>query len=261
MFNFATQFEVDNFKEFTFRRLTFLDAVEFSRASNESLETKSAYLDLGYSPEPRPFIDNFQDFMDSLKSKEIDLFGIFNEGKLLGVGIYSFITYSPNGCQIVIWMRKSALGKNMGTYFLKRLTSHAFYKKEFRFVELMIDETNLASRRMAEKVGYVHIESFAAYTQGEKGSGVLCRYMCFIGEIVALAELYEKRAIDLIDHPAYEIQFRYLIYNENVNEAFKWPYPIIEHEEKAEEPKKKRPRRNPYRQAVMSTSYIPKYKD
>ena len=49
--------------------------------------------------------------------------------------------------------------------------------------------------------------------------------------------------------------------NENVNEAFKWPYPIIEHEEKAEEPKKKRPRRNPYRQAVMSTSYIPKYKD
>jgi RimJ/RimL family protein N-acetyltransferase len=54
-------------------------------------------------------------------------------------------------------MRKSALGKNMGTYFLKRLTSHAFYKKEFRFVELMIDETNLASRRMAEKVGYVNI--------------------------------------------------------------------------------------------------------
>ena len=168
MFNFATQFEVDTFKELTFRRLTFLDAVEFSRASNESIESMSSYLDLGYFSKPRPFIDNFYDFMDSLKSKEIDLFGIFNEGKLLGVGIYSFLTYSPNGCQILIWMRKSALGKNMGTYFLKRLTSHAFYKKEFRFVELMIDETNLASRRMAEKVGYVHIESFAAYTQGEK---------------------------------------------------------------------------------------------
>ena len=261
MFNFATQFEVDTFKELTFRRLTFLDAVEFSRASNESIESMSSYLDLGYFSKPRPFIDNFYDFMDSLKSKEIDLFGIFNEGKLLGVGIYSFLTYSPNGCQILIWMRKSALGKNMGTYFLKRLTSHAFYKKEFRFVELMIDETNLASRRMAKKVGYVHIESFAAYTQGEKGSGVLCRYMCFIGEIVALAELHEKRAIDLIDHPAYEIQFRYLINNENVNKAFKWPYLIIEHEKKVEEPKKKRSGRYPYKQRVMSTSPIPRYKD
>jgi hypothetical protein len=106
--------------------------------------------------------------------------------------------------------------------FLKRLTSHAFYKEYFRFVELVIYETNKASRRVAEKVGYVHIEGVASYTQGKRGSGVLCRYMCFIGEIVALVELYGKRAIDLIDHLAYEIQFRYLINNENVNEAFKW---------------------------------------
>ena len=227
MFNFATQFEVDNFKEFAFRRLTFLDAVEFSRASNESIESMSSYLDLGYFSKPRPFIDNFYDFMDSLKSKEIDLFGIFNEGKLLGVGIYSFLTYSPNGCQIVIWMRKSALGKNMGTYFLKKLTSHAFYKEEFRFVELMIDETNLASRRMAEKVGYVHIESFASYTQGEKGSGKYCRYICFDSTIDALAEGYGKKQIDLIDHPSYEPKFIDLILDENINEAFKWPPPML----------------------------------
>jgi hypothetical protein len=86
----------------------------------------------------------------------------------------------------------------------------------------VIDETNRASRRMAEKVGYVHIESVTSYTQGKRGSGVLCCYMCFIGEIVGFVELYGKRAIDLIGHLAYEIQFRYLINNDNVNEAFKW---------------------------------------
>jgi len=261
MLNFATQYEVDNFKDFTFRLLTVLDAAEFSRANNESIESTSSYLDLNYFSEPRPFIENFQNFMDSLRSRDRDLFGLYNQGKLLGVGIYSSLTYSPNGCQVVGWMRKSVLNKNIGTYALKRLTSYAFYQKKFRFVELLIDETNLASRRTAEKVGYVHIESFAAYTQGNKGSGVLCRYICFIEELEALADTYEKRAIDLINHPAYEIQFRDLIHNEDLNEALKWPYPIIEHVKKLEESKKKKSRRYPDRQRVMSTSPIPKYKD
>jgi hypothetical protein len=90
---------------------------------------------------------------------------------------------------------------------------------------------------------------------------VLCRYICFIEELVALADTYEKRAVDLINHPAYEIQFRDLIHNENLNEALKWPYPIIEHEKKAEVPKKKSSGRYPYRQRIMSTSPIPKHKD
>ena len=104
---------------------------------------------------------------------------------------------------------------------------HAFLNKKFHFVELLIDETNSASRRMAEKVGYIHIETFDAYTQGEKGSGNLCRYLCFDSTIDALAEGYGKKEIDLIDHPAYKPEFIDLILNENINEAFKWPPPML----------------------------------
>ena len=80
---------------------------------------------------------------------------------------------------------------------------------------------------MAEKVGYTYIETFDTYTQGEKGSGNLCRYICFDATIGVLAEGYGKKEIDLIDHPAYEPEFIDLILDENINEAFKWPPPMF----------------------------------
>jgi len=227
MVEFATLYEVDNFKEFELRPITPLDALEFAKAQNESFEQLSNYFNQDYFAKPRSFIEIFNNLMENIRSQDMDFYGFYNGKRLLGVGSYHFISYSGNGCQVVIWMRRSEEGKNIGTYFLKRLTLYAIYNKKFRFVELLIDESNLASRAIARKVGYEHLESFAGHTEGRLGSGTYCRYLCFNGEIEALAELYEKRAIDLIDHPAYNIHFRHLIHNEDVNEAFKWPYPIL----------------------------------
>ena len=100
---------------------------------------------------------------------------------------------------------------------------HAFFNKKFHFAELLIDETHTASRSMAEKVGYIYIETFETYTQGEKGSGKYCRYICFDSTIDALADGYGKKEVDLIDHPAYDPKFIDLILDESINEAFKWP--------------------------------------
>jgi len=75
---------------------------------------------------------------------------------------------------------------------------------------------------MADKVGYELVESFPAHTTGRMGSGTYCRYLCFDGQIDALAEEYGRRKIDLIDHPAYSSSFRGLINDERVNEALSW---------------------------------------
>ena len=110
---------------------------------------------------------------------------------------------------------------------MKRLTSHALYEKKFRFVELIIDEKNMASRRMAEKVGYELIEIMDVYTQGKLGSGKYCRYILFDGEIESLAMNYHKQPMDLIDHPAYEREHRGLIHDDWINQYLAWPWEIL----------------------------------
>jgi hypothetical protein len=119
---------------------------------------------------------------------------------------------------------------------MKRLTSHAFYKKGFRFAELVIDKENHASRRMAEKVGYELMEILAVKTQGKLGSGKYCRYIIFNGEIESIAENYHKQPIDLIDHPAYDKEFRYLIHDDWINSYLAWPWEIMNKKEYEGEP-------------------------
>jgi predicted acetyltransferase len=65
-------------------------------------------------------------------------------------------------------MRTSEAGKKIGAYLLKKLTLFAIYEKKFRFVELLIDESNLASRKIASNVGYEHIETFTGDTSGRR---------------------------------------------------------------------------------------------
>jgi RimJ/RimL family protein N-acetyltransferase len=210
MVKFATQYEVDNFKDFEFRLLTPLDALEFSKAQNESLSRLSDYFDPDILPRPNSFIDSFSSLLATIRSQELDLFGMFKGERLLGVGSYHFLEYSNHGCQIVIWVRSSEMGKRIGSYFLKRLTLHAIYNKKFRFVELLIDKSNSASRAIATKVGYEHIHNYEGKTEGKLASGVYCRYICFDAEIEALAEEFQRRKIDLIDHPAYIKELRNL---------------------------------------------------
>lgn len=227
MINWATQEEVDRFANFDFRLLTRADFPEFAQAYRESIHSMSTFLDLGYFSEQRPYLEMLKYFQNMIKSRTVDLFGIFDKGKLLGVANYFWTSYSENGTQITLWMRQANKNKGVGTYFMKRLTSHAFYNKGFRFVELVIDEQNKASRRMAEKVGYELMEVIEVETQGNLGSGKYCRYIIFNGEIESIAENYHRQPIDLIDHPAYDKEFRYLIHDEMINSYLKWPWEIL----------------------------------
>jgi RimJ/RimL family protein N-acetyltransferase len=227
MINWATEDEVNRFANFEFRILTRDDFPEFAQAYRESIESMSTYLDLGYFSQQRPYLEMLKYFQSMIKDQTVDLFGIFDKGRLLGVANYYWTSYSGNGTQITLWMRSSERSYGLGTYFMKRLTSHAIFDKKFRFVELIIDEKNTPSRRMAEKVGYELIEIMDVYTQGKLGSGKYCRYILFDGEIESIAINYHKQPMDLIDHPAYEREHRSLIHDEWINRYLAWPWEIL----------------------------------
>jgi RimJ/RimL family protein N-acetyltransferase len=253
MVEFASQYEVDNFRDFELKLITPLDALEFAKAQNESFQSLSNYFDHDYYSKPHSFLEIYSGLIATIRSRRVDLYGLYQGRRLLGVGLYHFISYSDNGCQVVIWMRTSEAGKKIGAYLLKKLTLFAIYEKKFRFVELLIDESNLASRKIASNVGYEHIETFTGDTSGRLASGKYCRYLCFDTEIDFLAEEYGKRKVDLIDHPAHNRCFRDLILYEEINEALKWPYPV------KEKPKRKRPTTSKYRNASLSRDPKPRY--
>jgi len=236
MINWATAEEVEKFANFDFRLLKMDDFLEFSQAFNESIRTQLDYFDLGYFDQIRPFAETQEMFAKQVRDKTTDMFGIFDGRKLLAVGNYYYVSYSNYGSQVTIWVRKSSIGKGLGTYFMKRLTSHGIYCKGMNFVELMIDAENLPSRRMAEKAGYELIEINDTYTQGKLGSGKYCRYICFSDELNSLAVNYHKQPMDLIDHPAVKPEFRHLIHNEELNKHLMWPWPVMIRREHKGEP-------------------------
>lgn len=228
MLNFATEQEVKDLAHTDFRILTRADFKEFRAAYQESMESMSTFLDLAFFSRKPSFEDMWVFFNQILRDRSVDMYALFDGDKILGIGSYSYSNLSERGCQIVLWMRKGHVGKKVGTYMLKRLTSVAFYEKKFRFAELIIDEENIASRKVAKKVGYMLIEIMDAHTQGTNGSGKYCRYLCYDGELEALAGNYGRQPIDLLDHPAYDKEFRYLIHNEVYNYMCKWTGPLIE---------------------------------
>ncbi len=227
MINWATEEEIQQFAHFDFRILNKYDFPEFASAYRESIGSMSTFLDLGYFSQQRSYLDMLQYFQQLIRSRTVDIYGIFDGKKLLGVANYYWTKYSDNGTQITLWIREGSKNSGIGTYFMKRLTSHALYEKHFRFVELVIDEVNHPSRRMAEKVGYELMEILDVETQGKMGSGKYCRYVLFDGEIESMAMNYHMQPIDLIDHPAYEKEFRYLIHDKWINAYLAWPWQIL----------------------------------
>lgn len=226
MLNYVTQKELDDFGKYEIRLMKPNDFPSYLDAYKESYESISSYMSVSSINSLNVTSSLQREFMSNLRSRESDVFGLFDGKRLLGVGQFFPLFYSGNGCQIILWVRKHEKNKKIGTFFLRRLTMYAFYPKNFRFAEVVIDEGNYASRAIAEKVGYELIEKTETETQGYMGTGVYCRYMIFDGEIEALAENYHRQPVDLIDHPAYDKYYRYLIHNKEINDYLAWPWEI-----------------------------------
>lgn len=84
-----------------------------------------------------------------------DMYGIFKDNELLGeIGLSGIDTKNQTG-EIGYWLKKSARGKGIITKLIPEIEKIAFAELKLRKINIWCDEDNIASRKHAEKQGYV----------------------------------------------------------------------------------------------------------
>jgi hypothetical protein len=68
-------------------------------------------------------------------------------------------------------------------------------------------------------------ETTGAKGQGYKGGSTHITYLYINPALRLKASVWDKRAVDLIGHPCMIEKFHHLIYDEIINEHFKWHHP------------------------------------
>lgn len=83
------------------------------------------------------------------------MYGIFKDGELLGeIGLSGIDTKHQTG-EIGYWLKKSARGKGIIDKLIPVIEQIGFEKFNLRKLNIWCDDDNIASRKHAEKNGYV----------------------------------------------------------------------------------------------------------
>ena len=205
----------------TFRMLSLLDISQFKQAALESIQTNYEYLYLGILMEKASPTQFIMAFLDMLKSREVDHFGVFDGKQILGHVAYSF-GMSPLGTELMGWTRASYQNQGIGEFGLEVGCELAFQRKDFNFVELRISEKNLASRAVAEKIGFRPMLKIPYSAKRNSDCWIL--YLKTSPRIKKLARQFGRREIDLINCPATNpLLVNWLAYD-NIIEFYAWPF-------------------------------------
>jgi hypothetical protein len=208
--------------------LSYLDYNEFKKACIETQQSMESFLEMGIIIKDLHSLDYWQLFSGLLATQGLDNFGLFEGRTLVSHGVVTDSFFSPFGVQLIGWTRTGYQNQQIGLSGLIQLT-HRKLGQGFRFVELVIDKENAASRRVAEKAGYKLISEVPALGQGRRQSGTYCLYMIFSNQVKLVSTLYNKDPLDLLDHPGVDPAYRHLLENEELNEYFKWvPLPSLQ---------------------------------
>jgi RimJ/RimL family protein N-acetyltransferase len=77
------------------------------------------------------------------------------------------------GCQLLYWVRGNCQGSGIATAVVEMLTENAFLGPAFDYVEIHVDQSNVASSRVPEKLGFVIEETYEMQPMGTKGTGIM----------------------------------------------------------------------------------------
>lgn len=215
----------ENLGRLRLRMLSYLDFNEFKNACLETQQSMEAFLEMGIIIKDLWSLDYWQLFSGLMGNKELDNFGLFEGRVLLSHGMVTKSFFSPFGVQVIGWTRAGYQNQHVGLSGLIKLTQRKL-GQGFRFVELIIDKENLASRKVAERAGYKLVAEIPALGQGRRQSGSYCLYMTFTNQLKLVSSLYNRDPLDLLEHPGVDPAYRHHLENEELNEYFKWiPFP------------------------------------
>lgn len=171
-----TSISYPDVNQLTFRLLGKNDFRAFEEAYNATRESFMEFLDIGeFVREQTSGVMNGY-FQKNLRSKKLDMYGLFWKEKLIGVGNFYPMKNDPRGCQITLWIRLEMQGKGYGQYLLELCTKEAFTVKHFASVILLIDSKNIQSVKVALRSGY-HFKYYSWHERmGKLGSSKYGRY-------------------------------------------------------------------------------------
>lgn len=213
------------------RNLTKYDFREFQAAVRDSKESISTFLDMGIKLPTLNVIEFMNYYTSMLKDEKLEHFGVFHGYKMLGYACFSE-AFNPAGIQIVYWVRESYLKQNIGTWLIGSMKSKSWVERNHHFSQLSIDKSNFASRRIAKKMGYEPLYAMSTLDgQGRLRTGTYIIYISISPALYMTAAAWEKRALDLIDHPCMIDKFHHLIHDEILNEHFRWKNPIYKEDD------------------------------
>ncbi len=198
------------------------DFFEFRRAATESTKTNYEYLAYGQLFENLNIFDFAKEYASLLEDENLDHWGVFHRKELVGHIGFSF-ALGPFGTEMLGWVRKGYQSQGIGEISLQTACAIAFNQKMFNYAELRIKQSNKASRRAAEKVGFVPILKLGSNTIG--GIDPFIIYIKISPEIIELARIHKLRPIDIMNNPASQKPLRYMLRNSNVVNFYSWPFP------------------------------------
>lgn len=177
-----------NYENLTFRMMSYIDFEEFKRACLASPDELTAFLSKGEFMKYYNLVDYLNLFNAMLKDRETNVYALFEGKTLVGVGTSSPAN-KPFGSQLIYWIRNGFHGKGYGLFFMYNLIYRAMRNGAY-FAELIIDQENIPSIKVAEALGLTKIKEWnrPESGQGKRNSGKFAAYYAFDHALEVAAE-------------------------------------------------------------------------
>lgn len=180
--------KVRNYENLTFRMISYIDFEEFKRACLASPQELTAFLSKGKFMEYFNLVDFLNLFNAMLKDQETNVYGLFEGKTLVGIGTSSPANRSF-GSQLIYWIRNGYHGKGYGVFLMYCLICRAI-QNGHRYAELIIDQENIPSIKVAESLGLTKVKEWTRPEsgQGERNSGKFAMYFAYAHQVELEAE-------------------------------------------------------------------------
>ena len=178
--------------------MSYIDFDEFKRACLASPEELTAFLSKGEFMEYYNLIDYLNLFNAMLSDRETNVYALFEGKTLVGVGTSNPANKSF-GTQLIYWIRNGFHGKGYGLFLMYNLISRAIFNGAF-FAELIIDQENIPSIKVAESLGLTKIKEWDRHEsgQGKLNSGKFALYYAYAHLLETEAEKYQVEPFNIL---------------------------------------------------------------
>ena len=207
----------------SFRRLSKTDFLEFKRAATESIDSNMEYLYFGQFFDNANLIEMMNEYSFLLSDERTDHYGLFEGPRLLGHVAITF-GQGPLGVEIYGWVRKGFQNKGVGELGLNTACALAFNHKGFNYATLVINQNNMPSRAVAEKIGFK--PAYLTRSSSSPNAQTFIVFYKWSPKIEELSIRYRLNPLDIMNCPATRYgSTYYLLKSESIQEMYRWPLP------------------------------------